>query len=105
MASRDVTCPSGLSGRVRGLKVREANMLADAEAQKKGSVFDSILDACWQSTVEPGPYELTPDGRPSWPRVLVCDRLVAMVGIRVATYGSEYSFGVQCQNRPACGAK
>ena len=32
-----ITCPSGLSGEVRGWKVKEANMLADRAAMRKGT--------------------------------------------------------------------
>lgn len=52
-----VTCPSGLSGMVRGMKVREERVLADRKLAKHGGQLDELLTSCWEETVEPGPYD------------------------------------------------
>jgi hypothetical protein len=96
MPNRTVILPSGLSGEVRGLRTREANMLADAKNARAGTSFDQILAACWVSTQSPGPYAVKADGSFAWGDVLVCDRTAAIMAIRVATYGSEYVFSVRC---------
>lgn len=104
-----VTCPSGLSGRVRALKVREANMLADTAAIRRGTTFDSVLSSCWEATGDLGPYAPevfigtaeTKTDKLDWSKVLVADRLVTMIQIRIATYGPMYAFTVQCGS-PSC---
>ncbi|TBR17479.1 MAG: hypothetical protein EPO57_09100 [Chitinophagaceae bacterium] len=93
-----ITCPSSLKGEVRGFKAKEANLLADRVALKKGIAFEGILAGCWLNTVDPGPYSWLNGGPVDWSKVLVCDRFWTMLKIRAATYGDEYSFKVQCQN-------
>ena len=51
-----ITCPSGLQGRVRGMKVREERVLADRKLAKSGGQVDELLAACWEETLDPGPY-------------------------------------------------
>lgn len=72
---------------------------------RKGTTFDSILAAVWEQTDAVGPYggEVAAVGtaKVDWSRVLVGDRLVAMIFTRIATYGADYAFTVQCRN-PAC---
>lgn len=103
MATATITCPSGLIGEVRGFKVKEANLLADRMALKKGTALDGVLAGCWTRTVEPGPYAFLASAnddlgaRVDWQKVLLCDRFFALVQIRCATYGPEYTFKVQCQ--------
>lgn len=96
MSFTEVTCPSGLTGRVRKLKVSEANLLADEANQRKDDAVDSVLRACWTETLAPGPYTLPESGVLDWGKVLVADRFVAILHIRIATYGSAYDFQVQC---------
>jgi hypothetical protein len=98
-----VDCPSGLQGRVRGLKARELNLLSDRKSVRSGEVLDRILRACWTETLNKGPY--TFEGDPDWETLLQCDRFTALIKIRVATYPDEpYPFDVMCQNA-ACGSK
>ena len=91
-APKSITCPSGLRGVVRGLKVKEANLLADNSAAKRNTSFESVLKGIWTETEDAGPYEEPLD----WSRVLVCDRFFIMLQSRIITYGSEYLFPVQC---------
>lgn len=74
-------------------------MLADAAAIRRGTTFDSVLASCWEGTDAPGPYPPAVAGeKVDWTKILVADRLVAMIHIRVATYGPEYGFGLQCSS-------
>lgn len=41
--SHVITCPSGLTGRVRGMKVREERILADRKLAKSGGQVDELL--------------------------------------------------------------
>ncbi|MGO8992179.1 MAG: hypothetical protein ACLQVI_02545 [Polyangiaceae bacterium] len=95
--SDTITCPSGLAGTVRGMKVREEKILVDRKLAKSGGQLDELLSACWEDTLEPGPY--TFEGpRPEWGKVLLGDRFYALLRIRCATYGPEYAFAVTCSD-------
>jgi hypothetical protein len=96
-----ITCPSGLTGKIRGLRVREERILADRQLAKSGEQTDSLLKACWLETVDPGPYQLR-DGELPWSAVLAGDRFYALLQIRIATYGPAYAFSIPCQS---CRAK
>ncbi len=41
--SHVITCPSGLTGRIRGMKVREERVLADRKLAKSGGQVDAPL--------------------------------------------------------------
>lgn len=96
MSLKEVPCPSGLRVAVRGMKVREANQLADAGAGRRGTLMDGLLSSCTADLLDVGPYPFAPEGKVPWEKVLLGDRFVALVGIRIATYGSEYVFSVDC---------
>lgn len=55
--SQIITCPSGLSGRIRGMKVREERILADRKLAKIGGQVDELLSACWEETLDAGPFD------------------------------------------------
>ena len=55
--SEIITCPSGLSGHIRGMKVREERVLGDRKLAKNGGQVDELLGACWEETLDPGPYD------------------------------------------------
>jgi len=101
--SEVVTCPSGLSGRVRGMKVREERILADRKLAKDGVQLDQLLAACWESTLDVGPYAFAPEAV-AWNGVLLGDRFFVLLAIRTQTYGPEYSFSTTCQS-VACRAR
>lgn len=97
----EIVCPSGMRGRVRGMKVREEKILADRQLAKSGAQLDELLAACWEETIDPGPYA---GGRLDWSKVLQGDRFYALMQMRVATYGPDYAFHVGCSNA-ACRAR
>jgi hypothetical protein len=98
-----VECPSGLKGKVRGLKAKELNILSDRKSVRSGEALDRLIQACWIETLDNGPYAF--DGKPNWDVVLQADRFVTLMKIRTATYPEEsYPFDVVCQN-PGCSAK
>ena len=95
--SEIITCPSGLSGCIRGMKVREERILADRKLAKNGGQVDELLGACWEETLDPGPYDFG-DKVIDWGQVLQGDRFYALLQIRALTYGPEYAFAVNCQS-------
>lgn len=95
----EIVCPSGLAGKLRGLKAREADMLADKQAAAKGTNIEEVLRNCWLETTDPGVY---PSANLNWGRVLYCDRYFALFQVSKATFGDSYPFDVQCAN-PRCG--
>ena len=72
-----ITCPSGLSGEIRGLKGKEGKLLADRAAARSGSTFEKILAGCWLATIDPGIYDLPDNGAVDWSRVLVAELSLA----------------------------
>ena len=96
--SDTITCPSGLTGRIRGMKVREERVLADRKLAKQGGQMDQLLASCWEETLDPGHYDFGDTAKPDWGKVLQGDRFFALLMIRALTYGPEYAFGVGCQN-------
>jgi len=101
--SQTITCPSGLSGRIRGMKVREERILADRKLARSGGQVDKLLAACWEETLDPGPYDFG-EQEIDWGKVLQGDRFYALLQVRALTYGPEYFFSVGCQN-DACRAR
>ncbi|WAM28309.1 T4 family baseplate hub assembly chaperone [Myxococcus sp. NMCA1] len=98
-----ISCPSGLTGRIRGMRVREERVLADRKLAKSGGQVDELLSACWEEMQEAGPYAFA-DGKVDWSRVLQGDRFYALLQVRILTYGPEYAFAVPCQNA-ACRSR
>lgn len=103
-----VTCPSGLSGVIRGMKGREAQAFVDPQQQRTQGSFDTMLSNCWEETTDPGPYEKfmvsakrgdSITTQPPWSsRALIGDRFAALIDIRIATFGPDYFFDVKCAN-------
>jgi hypothetical protein len=52
-----ITCPTVLTGSIRGLEVREERFLAERNLAKTGSVVDELLRACWEENHDAGPYD------------------------------------------------
>lgn len=99
----EIMCPSGLAGRIRALRVREERILADRQLARRGEQIDKLLAACWEETLDPGPYDFG-GSPPDWSKVLQGDRFYALIEVRVATYGPEYAFDANCTNA-ACRAR
>ena len=104
-----INCLSGLSGHICGMKVREERVLADRKLAKNGGQVDELLGACWEETLDAGPYDFgdttafdrrektgrersESEGRHSeggrkvidWGQVLQGDRFYALLQIRRA---------------------
>ena len=73
-----ITCPSGLTGRIRGMKVREERILSDRKLAKSGGQVDKLLAACWEETLDPGPYDFG-EADIDWGKVLQGDRFYALL--------------------------
>lgn len=103
MAELTIECPSGLQGRIRGLKGKDFRELDAARTPDKANVaIAQILRNCWLETLEPGPYA---SGDIRWEECLIGDRFYTLVQIRRATYpGEAYDFETTCTN-PACRKK
>lgn len=91
--SEQITCPSGLQCTVRGLKTKEADILAGVKGAKNTpAAVNKILTACVESVESYGPYKDPID----WDAVLAGDRYYLLLQIRKATLGSKYLFKTQC---------
>lgn len=100
-----VTAPSGLSGTIRRLKIKELNLLADRKLARRGTSITELLRSVWVETVDPGPYRSPwvswpEDSRgrliPRWEDVLLGDRTAILLAIRELSRGPELSFEVTC---------
>lgn len=100
--SIEIRCPSGLTGKIRGLTGKDGRFLSDAALQKSGMMVDHILANCWEETLDPGFYQLDSKGNLPWGKVLIGDRMYVLIQIRIAGRGeSTYDFKHQCEN-PQC---
>ncbi len=93
-----ITCPSGLTGIIRGMKVKEERILADRNLARNGRQVEQLLSACWTETLHPGPYDFG-DKPMDWSKALQGDRFFALMQMRILSYGPEYPFSVTCENR------
>jgi hypothetical protein len=91
-----LTCPSGLSGEVRSLKVKELQRLADPSLARGGRNIDVMLGV-FTSITDPGPYKWEPGSQPVWDQVLTGDRFSALIDVRCATWGPSYEFTTRCE--------
>lgn len=93
----EITCPSGLRGVLRGMKVKDEQLFTDRKLTKSGQVITRLLDACWVETQDPGPYNLQ-GGRMLWGSALSSDRTYTLLQLRIASHGPDYEFRVTCSN-------
>ena len=94
----EVTCPSGLRGRIRGMKVKDEQLFANRKLTRSGRVLSELLKSCWVETLDSGPYTFEDDTRIHWDTILSSDRTYLLLQIRVATYGKDYEFKVVCDS-------
>lgn len=95
--SNEISCPSGLCGIIRGMKVKELGDMADPKLLRTGKIIDKIVSNCWQKTTVIGPYAYSGDTLP-WEDMLQGDRAWAFLAIRSATFGKEFTFSHVCSN-------
>lgn len=88
----EVVCPSGLKGRLRGMKVKDEQIFLDPKYRKSGSALTQVLQTCWESTLEPGPYK----NEINWNYVALADRYFSLIQLRIASYGEDFDFEVTC---------
>lgn len=95
MAELEIEAPSGLKGVLRGLKVRDEQLLFDKKVAANDRLLQELLGRAWSQTIDPGPYTL-PDGPVDWDGILQGDAWFLLHQLRVVTYGPEYEFTVPC---------
>lgn len=105
MDTTNVRCPSGLCGKVRGLKASDFHSLLinNADEATPHQMAD-LADRVWLETTDPGPYAsygLEPGKDPAWRTdVLLGDRTHALLQARILTDGGKRNHRIQCE---ACG--
>lgn len=97
-----LTLPSSLVGDVREIKGVEMAAMAE-QADGGGSAdggFSKLVSACWNETLDPGPYTFfnAGDSKPAWNRVLKGDLIMALVGLRKISLpeGHMFEFDAHC---------
>lgn len=91
-----ISCPSGLSIDVRALKTREAKILSDRELGRSGGIVRELLAQCTTELIDPGIYAFENE-KLNWSKVLLGDRLFALLEIRRLSWGDEYMIRVRCE--------
>jgi len=95
MNTVEVTCPSGLRGVLREMKVKEEQLFTNRKLARAGKTLTALLDSCWLETQEAGPYTMT-DGKPDWSNALSSDRTHLLIQLRIASVGDSYDFRTTC---------
>jgi len=90
----EITCPSGLSGELRLIKVKDEELFTNQQLARTGRLISKLLENCWIDTKDMGPYM---GETPVWQDVLSADRTFALIQLRILSYGTDYRFKVQCQ--------
>ncbi len=96
----------GASGvKFEARKFRGRDIQAVNDKVEDGSVTDAgmchLLSACWERTVDPGPYELEPDAKPNfYNQILKSDVACLLLTLRQGSFrnGDEYAFKTRCQS-------
>lgn len=92
-----IVCPSGLTGIVRKLKVKEVRSLTDRNLQKRGGSIGRLLESCWLETLDRGPYPGEVNAPLDWNLILQGDRVYAMIQLGRLSYPDQpYEFAVPC---------
>lgn len=94
--SEEVVCPSGFSGRIRALKVKEERLFQDPKLLKSGGLIQELIKRCWEGTTSAGPYPFDGD-KVDWSQVLEGDATYLFFRVRAMTYGEEYDITLQCE--------
>jgi hypothetical protein len=92
-----VVCPSGLEVRMRSMKGKDLDVLRDKKKVGTGESTTSILNACTLEVLNRSIYEKLPSF--NWADCLIADRMRAVIGVRVATSGADYTFRVRCSDQ------
>jgi hypothetical protein len=96
MNTRNAKCPSGLVCDVRGIPGDKFGLLDNNQLRRSGQWGSKLLSICCLGIEDPGPYTLDSDGKINWQDVLEGDRSYLTVQIRIAMYGPDYTFPMQC---------
>jgi hypothetical protein len=91
----EITCPSGLRGVIRGLKVKDEQLFLDRKQAKQGHSITNLLNACWMETLDWGPYRPSDNGL-HWGGAISADRIHTLIQLRVKSYGASYTFRLTC---------
>lgn len=102
----DVDCPSGLSVTLREFKVSDEDLVSNPRTQRSGRAITDLLEAITVGVNDPGPYQLTRSGEQGtgkldWSKVIMGDRMTALLKNRIETWGPEFEIRTPCE---ACRA-
>jgi len=86
----DHRSPSGLTGRIREMKVHGERILADRKLAKNGGQVDELLGASREETLGAGSYDFG-DKVIDWGQVVQGNRFFALLRIRTLANGLAWS--------------
>lgn len=91
----EISCPSGLRGTIRGMKVKDEQLFTDKKLSRQGRVITELLRACWENIVDPGPYQF--GTTVAFEQLLATDRNAILIKLRAYTFGDDYEFQATCE--------
>jgi hypothetical protein len=93
----ELTCPSGLRIRLRGIKGKDLDGLRDKRRIATGEAISQLLDDCTLDVLDRAVYTKLPTFL--WADALVGDRMQAIIKLREATNGPTYDFRLRCGDK------
>lgn len=102
----EVTLPSGISGRIREVKLGDLKVLVEDDSGGKPiDRLAAFFSGIWQETTDAGVYVwpkqnvIGPDGSVNWVHALQGDTSALLLDARVATFGDDVYFNPTCENK------
>lgn len=95
---RQITLPSGMTGKIRGISLGRLNALMKdkATANDPGGWMEPIITNTWLETLDHGIYDAA---KFNWMDALIADRAAAIIAAAAETYGPMFPISIQC---PGC---
>lgn len=92
----ELTCPSGLRIRMRGIKGKDLDGLRDKRKVANGEAIGELLNNCTIEVLERAIYGKLPNF--NWADVLIGDRMKAVIALREVSAGDVFDFRTRCRD-------
>lgn len=92
----ELTCPSGLKIRLRGIKGKDLDGLRDKRRVANGEAISSLLDDCTLEVLDRSIYAKLQNF--VWADALIGDRMKAVISLREVSAGDVFNFRVRCRD-------
>ena len=102
----DIVLPSGFSGTIRRMKLKEFNLITSRSGVRKGNTLEKLFERVWVETEDLGVYDepflkFPTDSKNNpiidWQRVFQGDRNALLLELRKLIRGNDFDFDVNCR--------